>query len=785
MTPVEATPPPSAADPLLRPPPLTRQRWVRWLLAVLLILSGLAAYANSFAVPFLFDDLTAILGEPAIRDFSWRSLVNVQTPVVLASLKLNHALGGFQVWGYHAFNLAVHLLAGLVLFGLLRRTLESPALADRFGAVSTPLAWVGALLWLLHPLQSEAVTYLIQRKESLMGLFYLLTLDGLARARAKNAQPAAWLVVAALACLLGMGSKQVMVTAPLAVLLYDRTFFAGSVKAALARGWWRFYLALALSWGMLLNSSKRIAAEGLGTESLSRWTYGASQFGVVTHYLRLCFWPHPLVLDYGWPVARSLGAILPPALLIGALLGLCLWALTRRIEVKNLGVLPGALPGAGFGGLFFFLVLAPSSSLIVITELAFEHRLYLPLAGLVALTVVSGHALLAKLSPRWGPGLGMALALAAALTLGLLTWRRNLDYRSELTIWRETVAKAPQNARAHNNLGLALVGQGDIAAAIAHYREALRLKPDYDHAHSNLGNQLLAQGKIEEAAEHFQTAIRIMPAYAEGHNNLGSALIVQGRMAEAAEQFRQAAQLKPDFPQALSNLGFALASLGQTAEALAPCRRALQLAPDFADGHSSLGVVLVMRGQLDEALEECQQALRLSPDSAAAHNAMGYVLGARGQYDESIAHFRQALRLQPGQAQYHNNLGNALAARGNTREALVYFKEALRLQPNFLNPCGALAWILATTDPTQGGDPRQAVELAQHACQLTGFADANLLDTLAAAYASAGRFPEAIAAARKAIELSTAAGHAQAAAEIRRRLELYQSGRPYREPVRP
>ena len=351
------------------------------LACLVIVAAGLAAYCNSFDGPFIFDDVPSILHNPTIRQL-WPIGPALRPPgggravqgrpVVNLSLAVNWAIGQDKVQGYHVLNLAIHLAAGLALFGVVRRTLRQPRLSGRFAQAATGIALAAALLWTVHPLQTESVTYIVQRAESIMALFYLLTLYCVIRG-AGSARPIAWYVLSVLVCLLGMASKEVMATAPLVVLLYDRTFLSGTFQGALRRRW-PLYVALTCTWGLLAylvaGSTDRGGSAGFGL-SMTVWQYALTQLGVITHYLGLAFWPAGLVFDYGWPIASSVGQILPGAIVISLLLAGTIWALIRY-------------PAAGFLGACFFLILAPTSSFVPVTDAAFEHRMYLPLAAVTS-----------------------------------------------------------------------------------------------------------------------------------------------------------------------------------------------------------------------------------------------------------------------------------------------------------------------------------------------------------------------------------------------------------------
>src|SRR5262245_5526771 len=659
-----------------------RRRLERAGVVLALLGAGLVAYHNSFAGVFVFDDVPHVVDNPGLRrlwplgEFLRHAPVR---PLWQLSLAANYALGGLDVRGYHAVNVAVHLLAGLVLYGLVRRTLASAPLQARYGGAATGLAAAVAALWLVHPLQTESVTYICQRAESLMGLCFLLTLYCGARGAQAARGGWVWYGAAVTASAAGMATKEVMVVAPLVMFLYDRVFLASSFRE-IGRRRWGLYLGLALTWGVLGVELVRLGlarlAEVRGDEHVSTWEYLRSQPGVVVHYLRLVLWPQPLVLDYQWPVARTLGAMLPAAVAVGALLAGTVWAfLWRR-------------PALGFLGAAFFLILAPTSSILPIADLAFEHRMYLPLAPVLVALVLVGHTILRALQTwpgepirrwRW---LGGALVVALVLLLAGTTVRRNEDYRSAIGLWRDTVAKRPLNARAHHGVGVELAAGGQIREAMAHYFEALRIKPTYIEAHTSLGNALAAEGQMAEAIAKYPEALRLNPTYASAHNNLGNVLLSQGNLDGAVIHYREALRLRPDHVNATYNLGRVLAIQGNPSAAAAQYSEALRLSPDHVGAHYHLANALAAQGKLDGAVAEYSTVLRLSPNAVAAHRNLGVALVRQGKLEEGITHFNEVLRLDPS-AQAHFNLATALVMEGNLDGAIVHLREALKLDPAY------------------------------------------------------------------------------------------------------
>ncbi|HUR56744.1 MAG TPA: tetratricopeptide repeat protein [Opitutaceae bacterium] len=678
-----------------------------FLLAALLVAMTCAAYHAVGRVPFVFDDSAAVLENPTIRRL-WplRDVLSppqnatgaIGRPIVNLSLALNYAAGGTSPRGYHVFNVVVHLAGALALFGILRRTFRRPPLATRFGEDATLLGWCAALLWSLHPLQTESVVCVIQRSELIVGCFYLLTLYAFVRS-VDSPAPLGWQVLAWFACALGMASKELMVSAPLMLFLYDRTFVAGTFASA-----WRqrrkFYYALAGAWLVLVwvmvISGQRGGTSGLGL-GVTSWEYLLTQCRALVLYLKLSLWPDPLVLDYGIETITRASAVVGRGLfLIGLAAGTAV-ALWRR-------------PVLGFNGAWFFAILAPSSSFIPLTtQTMAEHRMYLPLAAVIILVVTAIY--------RSARTPGLALSLILALAGGWLTARRVDDYRDEVTIWQDNVAKWPTNARAHNNLAELFLKQGRTPEAIVHQRASIRLEPHEVNTHYNLGNALMATGDPEGAIACYHEALRLGGGRisANIHHNLGTALEKSGRVPEAVAQYERALQIEPQHPQANNNLamlldtpadrpralehfaravhanpqsadielnfGNALAHGARPAEALAHYRRALALRPDFPAAQIALGMSLADSGQMDAAIAEFQSVLRQRPQEAEAHFQLADVLSKLGRRAEAIAHYEQALEVKPTFEAY-NDLAVALRAIGRTPEALPHFRAALKLRPD-------------------------------------------------------------------------------------------------------
>lgn len=587
-----------------RAAPRPRSAAWRWLAPALLVVALGLAYANTFRSPFLFDDVGAVLNNPTIRRLDSFAIfqppadgsTTTGRPIVNFSFALNYAVSGEAPWSYHALNLAIHAAAALTLFGLLRRT------------QSEPLAFAAAALWALHPLLTESVTCIAQRTESLCGLFYLLTLYAFARAteEADGHVPVPafrrrlWLVASIAASALGMATKEVMVTVPLVVFLYDRTFVTGTFSAA-----WRarraYFAALAATWLVLLallflGSGARGASAGFGL-GVTPWTYLLKQAEALVLYLRLALWPHPLVLDYGTTVVHSLAAVWWQ----GALILTLLFATVAAVYARR-----PAFRALGFAGACFFLILSPSSSFVpLVTQTIAEHRMYLPLAAVVAVFVVS----LARLLGAHAVPVLLALALVA---LGG-TYARNRTYRDAVTIWADNVDRLPANPRAHHNLALALHHAGRSAEAHPHFSRAVALDPAYVTAHFNWAVALLSESREAEALPLLAATVRLAPDHLDARRHLARLAEASGRISEAETHFNAILRYAPDDLAAHRKLGLIDARAERLAPAAAHFRAVLRLAPDDADTHANLGNVLLLSGQPRAAIACYETSLRLRP----------------------------------------------------------------------------------------------------------------------------------------------------------------------------
>ncbi len=473
-------------------------------------------YARALAGPFVFDDQTAIVENESLRSL-WPlgpllaqppDLTTSGRPVVAASFALDYALGGLDARVFRATSFAIHALCALLLAGIVRRTLTGPRLEARFAAHADGIAFAAALLFLVHPLASESVCYASARTETLVALFYLVTLYGSIRAR-RSPRPWGWVAVAIISSALGMASKEVMVSAPLVVALYD-VVLLGPTAPGQRRVRAVLWAGLAATWSVLaVLVLEQPRAESAGFALwVTPWLYLVNQCRILPAYLRLLFWPSPLRLDYGLPEPLVLGDVWAGAAVLVALLLLSLYALRRW-------------PAAGFVGVACFAILAPSSSAIPIaSEVGAERRMYLPLAALSVLFVCLGWRGLTRVGrARLGPWL---VALAALALAGASAMRAGV-YANEIALWQADVATAPGNARAHYNLSSALRREGRESEAqverdaavrgeITFYGRILPLQPDRVQALGDLAALHVVAGELARAEQLYGEVLELSPS---------------------------------------------------------------------------------------------------------------------------------------------------------------------------------------------------------------------------------------------------------------------------------
>lgn len=525
----------------------------------MIVVAILLIYRNVYVAPFIFDDVTQILQNQKIQTLSWpwEFLLNNRRPVLYLSLAFDYYHYGENPWGYHLFNICVHCCNAAILFFLIYQTCRLKMFSVSLRKDAGFLAFAGALLWACHPIQTQAVTYIIQRAESLMTLFFLISV--LSSSRYLISRRGKWLAAAGISGILSGLTKEVALALPVIVFFYDRAFVSKSWKQALRQNI-KLYFTLALSWAAMLFlffTAKPEAEQtaGFGMKDMPFWLYGANQPAVIYQYVRLALWPNHLVFYYDKPPINDWGILAPQIIILAGLIWLSM-ALFRKSA------------GIGFLILAFFAILAPSSSFIPVKDLIFEYRMYLPLAclaiaGALALRFFINRFVSLK---KTHIVFFAVIALLALLESGV-TFQRNKIYLNEEKLWTDVVSQQPWNARAYNNLGEVQYRRGNREAAIRSFFKSIDLNPTYAEVYVNASALLAEAGQNDRALDLVNRAIKMDPGIGVGYYYRGMILSRTGKYEEAVQNYKKAVRSGFINGTILRNLSQALDKCGRHSEA--------------------------------------------------------------------------------------------------------------------------------------------------------------------------------------------------------------------------
>jgi len=709
-------------------------------------------------------------------------------PLTWVSHMLDCQLFGLKPAGHHLVNLLFHTFNAVLVFLVFRRM--------------TGAFWrcaVLACLFALHPLQVDTVAWVAERKNLLSGLFWLLTMWAYTRyaeGRGRNAEgtmqnaqssipysasdntqhASSFYLLSLLFFALGLMCKPVLVTLPFVLLLLDYWPLQRSQPSSLNPQPWTafrlaaekapFFLLAGVSSVITIVSHRALMALGDAAAGLPLEARVENAVVSYVRYLGKTVWPSRLAVFYPHPVSWETWVVV----LSGALL----------LTLSALSIAKARSRPYLLVGWFWFLgVLVPFIGVIQAGSQAMADRfVYVPIIGLLLAIVWGAHDAAARWRQR--DFTLSACATAAALLCLALTHRQIGYWKNHGTLFRHALAVTENNADAHYNLATRLAKRGAFDEAIRHYEEAVRISPEDVDSHTGLGYALVGTGRFVEAIEQYRESLRLNPGDTTAHNNLGDLLARQGRVDEAIEHLTESLRLDSKNPEAHANLGLALARRGSYPEAIAHYRAALEVWTNHANVRNDLGEALARSGQVDEAIEQFTEALRLEDNCSETHYLLGLALAQKKDWKRAGQHLLSALRLNPNSAVACHQLGLLSMIEHKPSLAVEYWRQAARLDPNWPEPLNNLAWILATDPRPELRDGPAALKLAARAAELSGTNNAQVLDTLAAAYAETGRFAEATNAIQEAIALSAAAKATNSIAEFRLRLNLYQKRRPYR-----
>lgn len=528
---------------------------------LLIAAAACCLYAPSLPGAFVLDDIPVIaentnLDDPLAYIPVLGRLSGQTRSFGFFTFSLNHRLHGLSAEGYRAANIAIHIASALLVYFLVQNTVRSTGLREQKDTASRA-GLIAGMLFAVHPVQTQAVTYLSQRFASLATLLCLLSVVSYGLWRSKNPLPdkgiglkgIGWYALALISAFLAMKTKEISFTLPLMIVLYETIFFKGNRTARIVSLLPFLLLMLVIPLSLLSGQAAGTSTQNLlpaETIQISRHDYLVTQARVLATYGRLLLFPVNQNLDYDYPVLASLtivsaGAILAKLLLFGAGILFVL----RPFPETSKSPWPRVF---GFGVFWFFLSLVVESSVIPIRDVIFEHRLYLPSVGF-CLVVVAAVEQLGLRSPQLRQRLVAALSVMLVL-LAALTIARNFIWRNSEALWSDVISKSPAKARPHNNLGLIYAESGRNEQALSEFRFAVERDPGFAEAHVNLGNELYTAGRLDEAAAAYEKAAELAPGFAKVHYNLGNLYLRIGRRGDAITAYEKALSLKPDYEKA-------------------------------------------------------------------------------------------------------------------------------------------------------------------------------------------------------------------------------------------
>jgi tetratricopeptide (TPR) repeat protein len=717
---------------------------------VLIVLLGLLVYSNTFNVPFQFDDRDYMINNPAIKDFSYfldpsrtydldyffdvKRYLRTRI-VAYLSFWANYRIGGRDVKGYHIVNTTIHIVNALLVYMIVHLTFKTPFLSGSYlKSHSGLIALFSGLLFVAHPIQTMAVTYILQRWASLAAMFYMLSVVLYVRWRLgssvrsligvdSNRGSGVWrritfslfYALSLFSCILAMKTKELAFTLPLMIALYEFLFFTpphaqratGGIKnRQRALHLLPFFITMIIIPSSYLNLNisrgefSTVLSEATKLESApARLDYFLSQFGAIATYIRLLFMPVGQSVYHDDMLRHSFSepSVFLPFIFLLCVLGLGVylyyssriknsewWGANsnhRSSEIHASRVTRHALRFPAFGIFWFFLSLSVESSILPIMDVIFEYRVYLPSAG-AFVAIVSGAFILATRFERARKAAAYAAA-AAVLVLSGATYARNTIWQSEISLWEDTVKKAPDNPFGHYSLGKSYEAAGLREKAIGAYRDCIELQPDAAWAHVNLAAIYFLKGMADEAIEHYKPVLEFDPDSEGVHNNIGAAYFAKGMTEEAIEYYKEALKLNPSFAEARINLGSAYVAKGLMEKAEEQYSTAVKLKSYSAHTYFDIGSAYLKLGYTDRAIENFEAALELNPEDALTHNTLGAAYQSNGMDDKAVEHYRTVAQLEPSNPMSYYNLGIIYQSRGLMDNAIQLYQIALEVAPNY------------------------------------------------------------------------------------------------------
>lgn len=706
-----------------------------WLFAVALVAAVLLTYRPVWRAGFIWDDDLHLTLNPVLAPGGWLTTWMPGThvnywPVNSTVYRIQYAIWDLNPAGYHVVNLVIFALAAIMVWRVL-------------DYLRVPGAMFAAALFALHPVNVESAAWITQQKNTLSLLFTLISLLCYMKFERRGG---GWRYALSVGIFVLAALSKGMTLTMWIVLLACAWWQRGRItRRDLVRviPFLLIGVLMALEEVALQHSSAGRMGVTMRTDDLlSRVAVAGC---AVWFYFWKLIWPVNLVFVYPhWNVAKwhlySLVPFLPGVLLV-LLLALGWWKRHTwgrpllMLMICYVGLLG---PVLGFADIYFMRF-----------SLVADHWQYAAMIAPCAL--FAGLATVLARRWRWSRLAGRVLGVALLAVLANLSFRQSRNYTDMETLWRSVIAGNPDCWLAHGNLGQELDGQGRLAEAVAEYNEAIRIYPECIESLNNLGHVFALQGQLDEAIARYRKAIVVNPKNTTIHGNLAAALAACGQLDEAIDEYRIIRDLSP------YDLSVCL----------------------------PLGVALVNRGRFDEAIVEYRAVLKVAPNYADVHYLLGNALAAQGSFDEAAEHFRKAQQIKPSLLSAQGALDRAILQRERVRSTLIDWRESLRAHPDDVARLNDTAWLLATNPTASIRNGAEAVRLAEQAVRLSGGREPAILGTLAAAYAEAGRFPEAVKTAGQAADLAAQQEKPNLAQSIRVKQALYKAKTPCRQPPAP
>ncbi|MCX5704645.1 MAG: tetratricopeptide repeat protein [Candidatus Omnitrophica bacterium] len=597
--------------------------------------------------------------------------------ITYLSIALNYHFYQLKVLGYHLFNLTVHIGSTILVYWLILLTFSTPKInGEKITRYSRLIALFVSLVFLTHPIQTQAVTYIIQRTTSLAALFYLVSLSLYVKSRLLEQKGQGSLASRLFYCgslialVLDMFSKEMTITLPFMILLYEICFLKTKERLN-----WKsllpFFLALLiipltmyLTKSVDLIGMRRILGE---SPNISSWHYLLTQLRIIVTYLRLLFIPINQNFLYDYPIAKSLLElpILASFILLGSIL-----AIAARLFAKYSLI--------SFGIFWFFLTLLPESSVIPIRSVIFEHRLYLPMVGFSLFLVSLIYYLFENKSLK-----SMVIALLIIISCyAVLTYKRNLIWKDELILWNDVVYKSPKAPASYSNRGVAYAHKGNFTQAISDFTKAVEINPKYSNVYYNRGLVYHQQSNLPQAISDYTKAIEINPNYAEAYCNRGLAYDNQGNFTQAISDYNKVIEINPNLRFVYFNRGGTYANQGNLPQAILDYTKAIEINPYEAVVYNDRGVVCGKQGNFTQAISDFTKAIEVNPNFAGAYNNLGHAYYKQSNFIKAISDYNKAIELNPNDAEFYSNRGVAYKAQGNLAQAISDYNKAIEINPN-------------------------------------------------------------------------------------------------------